>query len=363
MHNKIALITDLHFGVRSGTGTERIINEYYRKFYQEIFIPYLIENNIETVICLGDTFDKRKSINFTSLETAKDLLFDPLEKNNIQLYCLVGNHDAPYKNHIRISSPKLLLPDYKNITVIDEPTELTIYGKDFLFVPWVCADNQTDCLNAIKKSNSSIMIGHLELSGFEMSRGQISEHGHFERTVLSKFDTVWSGHYHHKSSQDNITYLGNPYELTWSDYDDTRGFHVYDCDNDFLEFIQNPHRLFHKIFYNDEDKEAGWVEDIDFTQYTDAYVKVIVIKKTDFLAYDTLIHKLGNANPVDFKVIEDFSEFEESVLGEEEITVEDTLSMILSHIDAIATEIKKEPLKTLISEIYKEALTFDSEGE
>lgn len=70
---------------------------------------------------------------------------------------------------------------------------------------------------------------------------------------------------------------------------------MYDCDNDFLEFIQCvSHRLFHKIFYNDEDKEAGWVEDIDFTQYTDAYVKVIVIKKTDFLAYDTLIHHLVN---------------------------------------------------------------------
>ena len=58
---KYALITDTHFGVRNDS---QILLEYQKKFYDEIFFPYLDKNDIKHIVHLGDLVDRRKSINF-----------------------------------------------------------------------------------------------------------------------------------------------------------------------------------------------------------------------------------------------------------------------------------------------------------
>ena len=349
---KIALITDLHIGARNDSP---LFHDYYERFYSNTFFPRLKADGIDTVIFLGDTFDKRKQINFVSFERSLEYLFNPLKSNGITVYCLVGNHDAPLKNHIKVSSSKLLLSQFDNIEVIDTPREIVLDGVEFLMLPWVCPDNQADSTALINKTKATILCGHLELAGFEMHKGQLSEHGQFELGVFKKFDKVWSGHYHHRSSQGNITYLGNPYELTWSDYDDPRGFHIYDTQSDTLEFVENSYRMFCKVFYNDEDQPADWITEHDFSVYTGVYVKVIVVKKKDFLAFDTFVHKLQEANPIECKVIEDFSEFEESAIDDATVDIEDTCTLLDAYIDGVATEVDKERLKKLMHELYAEA--------
>ena len=78
---KIALITDLHFGARNDN---QGFANYFQRFYSQIFFPYLKEHNIDTVVDLGDTFDRRKFISFTSLKSAKEMFFEPLAENNIK---------------------------------------------------------------------------------------------------------------------------------------------------------------------------------------------------------------------------------------------------------------------------------------
>ncbi len=74
---KILLITDQHFGVRNDN--VHFIN-HYKKFYSQIVIPFIKASGVDTVINLGDTFDKRRSINYMSLEAAKEMWFDPIKE-------------------------------------------------------------------------------------------------------------------------------------------------------------------------------------------------------------------------------------------------------------------------------------------
>ena len=135
---KLLLITDQHFGVRNDN--KHFIN-HYKKFYSKVVIPFIKAHNIEHIFCLGDTFDKRKSINFNSLDESKEMWFDPLKEMGVRMDMLVGNHDIYYKNTLRVNAPDELLGEYHNIHVITEPTNITYDGLDILCLPWICDDN------------------------------------------------------------------------------------------------------------------------------------------------------------------------------------------------------------------------------
>ena len=165
---KVLLITDQHFGVRNDN--QHFIN-HYKKFYGEIVIPFIKAAKIDTIINLGDTFDKRRSINFMSLDEAKDMWFDPLRDLNVSMTALIGNHDIYYKNTLRVNAPTELLGEYKNITVIDKPTTCNFGGTDILLLPWICDDNYERTLRCITESTAPVCMGHLELNGFEAHPG------------------------------------------------------------------------------------------------------------------------------------------------------------------------------------------------
>ena len=135
---KILLITDQHFGVRNDN---QYFLDHYKKFYSEIVVPFIKQSDIDTVICLGDTFDKRRSINFMSLDAAKEMWFDQLEELNVKMHMLVGNHDIYYKNTLRVNAPSELLGQYGNISVYTEPTTVTFDGVSVLLLPWICDEN------------------------------------------------------------------------------------------------------------------------------------------------------------------------------------------------------------------------------
>ena len=186
MTSKILLITDQHFGVRND-------NQYYidkyKTFYSETVLPYIDKNKIDTIFCLGDTFDRRKYVNFYSLDAAKEMWFDPLLKRGVKQYMMVGNHDIYYKNTLRVNSPELLLAEYENITIISEPTELSVGGCDFILIPWICDENRDRTFESIASSNASVCLGHLELNGFEAVPGHTMEHGQ-DPSIFDKFDLL-----------------------------------------------------------------------------------------------------------------------------------------------------------------------------
>ena len=243
---KLLLITDQHFGVRNDN--KHFIN-HYKKFYGKVVIPFIKAHKIEHIFCLGDTFDKRKSINFNSLDESKEMWFDPLREMGVKMDMLVGNHDIYYKNTLRVNAPDELLGEYHNIHVITEPINITYDGLDILCLPWICDDNLEQSFRAIKESKSKVCMGHLELNGFEAHPGHMMERG-MDHSVFKKFKKVFTGHYHSKSHKDNVYYLGNPYQLYWNDFGCKRGFHVFDTVTLKTTHYRNPFDVFHKLYYN-----------------------------------------------------------------------------------------------------------------
>jgi hypothetical protein len=356
--SKIALITDLHFGVRNDS---LIYLNYFEKFYKEQFFPYLIENGIGTIINLGDTFDRRKFISFNTLRRAKEMFFDVAFENGITIHTIIGNHDTTYKNTNELNGPDQLLREYTNIHIYSEPEEIDLFctGELFAFIPWITADNQEKVLKFIQDTKAKIAFGHFELNGYEVLRGIKMEHG-MEPDILSKFEAVFSGHFHSKHDKRNIYYLGTPYELYFSDLYDNKGFHIFDTETRELEFIINPRRLFHRIYYDDKGKTyQEVVKKVDYLQYKDTYVKVVVVRKTNNLFLEKFLDKLYSASPVDVKVVDEFKvDIEGNLLDDSISLAEDTLSVLNKYVDSIESlknNETREKLKNLLSELYKEA--------
>lgn len=348
---KVAVITDQHFGARNDSVA---FLDFFEKFYDNTFFPAIDAASINTLLVLGDTFDRRKYINFYALDRAKKMFFDKLAERNIKVHMLAGNHDTYYKNTNEVNSPNLLLCEYSNINVIDSPTTITVDGVDICMMPWICPENYQESLDEIKNTKAEICMGHFEIAGFAMYRGMESHDG-LSKEIFDKFDMVFSGHYHHRSSDGHIYYLGNPYELTWQDFNDPRGFHLFSLGDRQLEFIVNPNTMFSRLEYDDKDKEPI---DVDALELASKYVRLVVVNKTDYYKFDKVIQKLYSKGCADIKVIEDMSEFNDGELGEN-LNLEDTLSVVSHYIDTVETDLDKEKIKTYMRGLYTEALNIE----
>jgi len=345
---KIALITDQHFGARNDSIQ---FHEYFSKFYKEFFFPFLEKENITTIVELGDIFDRRKYINYDSLTRCKRYWFDEIRSRNIELHCIVGNHDIYFKNTNRINSPDLLLNEYE-LNVYDEPTVCQFDNLNVLMMPWINNSNYEEAMHYIENSGCKVLMGHLELKGFEMYRGAINDHG-LSQSLFSKYDMVMSGHFHHKSSHNNIHYLGAPYEMTWSDYNDARGFHIFDTETLQLTHIVNPYIMFNKIFYDDSQE---YNEDLSCIK--DTYVKLIVQQKKNPYAFDLFVDKLNSYEPANLQVVED--NFNLNLEDDTEIIneAEDTVTIIKNYLGNLNLENSK-PVEDLFYELYHDAIAVE----
>jgi DNA repair exonuclease SbcCD nuclease subunit len=348
---KIALITDTHWGARSD---HIAFIEHFKTFYETVFLPTVDTYNITNVIMLGDTFDKRKYSNHITVKSAKEIYFDELYNRDIHVYMLIGNHDITFKNTLETNSVSILLPEYDNITIVKFPTVVTFDGIDIALMPWICADNQEESFTFIKDTQAEILMGHFEISGFEMHKNQECKTG-LSAQVFEKFDMVFSGHYHHKSTKGNITYLGTPYEMTWHDYGDTKGFHIFDTDTRTLEFIPNPNILFVKIEYNDQNQEPI---DLDELSLDKSYVKLVVVNKTNYAKFDQFVGKLQTKGCYDINIIENMQEFNPVEL-DEQVDLGNTIEILEKYINSLDTSIDKNQMTDFLKALYLEAITLE----
>jgi predicted phosphodiesterase len=340
---KIGIITDTHWSARKSS---RLFHDYFELFYKNVFFPTLEQYGITTVIHMGDAFDSRKSIDFWGLDWTRRVVLEPLSSYDVHM--VVGNHDIFLRNSNKINSPELLLKDYKNIKTYSEPTEIKVGDLGVLLLPWINSENSERSLKMIQKTKCKVVMSHLELNGFSPYKGHIMDSG-MDATIFNNFKKVFSGHYHTRSDNGTVYYLGNPYEIYWNDVNDTRGFTIFDTET--LEHfpVNNPYRMFHNIYYEDTPHQT-----FDIREYENKIVRVIVRKKSNQKHFEKFIDKLYTANVAELKIVENFQiqDIEEF----EAFESEDTFSILQRYVNESECDLNKNTITNILEEVYKEAL-------
>ena len=350
---KIALITDTHFGARNDNPA---CANYFFKFYNNVFFPYLKEHNIKTCIHLGDIVDRRKFINFKTSHDFRNNFMKRLWEEKIDTHIIIGNHDTYYKNTNEVNAVDELLTTYDGINepfIYSDPKVVEIGGMRMLFLPWVNSSNEEKTRMMLEQESADIVLGHLEIKGFEMHNNMKSITG-LEKKLFRRFEKVLSGHFHKKSDDGQIYYLGCPYEFMWNDYNCQKGFHILDTETREIERIVNPYTIHEKIYYNDEENDY---KDFDYEKYEDKFIKLIVEKKKDYYLFDKFVDGFYKKTKVhDIKIIEDYSDLDASTVADDIAErSEDTPTLLDNYVNELETDLNKDKLKTLMRTLYTEA--------
>jgi DNA repair exonuclease SbcCD nuclease subunit len=357
---KIAMITDTHWGVRNDSP---IFLDYFKKCVDEFFLPTIKEKGVGAIVHLGDLVDRRKYVNINTAHRLHEDFLKPINELKIPILMIAGNHDEYYKDTHKINSLDVLLAGrYENIHHMSTPQTIALWGTYILMLPWITKDNEAETMEALKNTNASIVMGHLELEGFEFYKGQVSDHGTADKRVFDKFHSVYSGHYHHRSSIDNITYLGAFTEHIWSDYNDPRGFTILDTETLETTFYRNPYSMFHMVGYDDV-KHPDIIEKIqatDYSKYKDTYVKIVCVNKTNPFAFDMLLDKLYKESPADISIVEDVNLFTDTAADDVIDQAQDTVTILDNYITGLTLPVDNDKMKTYMRDVYLEAVTLEN---
>lgn len=364
----IAFLGDTHFGIKS---FNQSFFENQIKFYEEQFFPYLLKHNITQVIQTGDLWDNRNFMNNLILQQFKNRFAKWFVDNKVHLHTLLGNHDIYYKNTLDTSFQSTNLNEFSEYVHYYNTQEIIhIDGYKVLFVPWVIDYDDFDVENT---ENVDLVVGHFDLKGFELENNIISQVG-FEQQDFEKYELVITGHYHKKTRKDNIFYIGSPYQLTWNDFCDDRGFVLLDKKYE-TTFIENTASVKHvRIYYTEKNGIATFYvhglrgetkQKVSFETVCEIcssnFIKLIVqsLESDDSfdMYYKILLDKTVNGKleiVFESKMYDDFDE--ERFLSEtmkNEMELVELFGNFVNHI-SIPSEIKKSTLINLFTKLHSQ---------
>lgn len=349
---KVAIIGDLHFGARNNNYE---VCKMMNTFFTKEFFPYLIENNIKNVVCLGDLLDKRQTIDFTISSYIKSIFFNFFEKNQINLYLILGNHDLYFRQAMTINGPSQIVGGNKFIKIIDSPTKVIFGQKNFVMIPWICNENKEECLGFIRNNSSkkNLCLGHFELQGFKLHGNTYAEKGVIETTELDDYEYVFSGHFHSPSESGNVMYVGTPYELTWNDYGDTKRFICYDTDTETITEIPCKTKMYKKIFLTEET-----IKTTDMESLSKCHLKIIVPDTMDDKIVASFLNSVNNnASALSVQTIKPLPINEGEDVSSLKVEVEDPMKIMK---DVLNNTIKNENVKKkamyFVDALYKTSI-------
>tara|TARA_R110000772_G_scaffold1586_1_gene5462 strand:+ start:1477 stop:2538 length:1062 start_codon:yes stop_codon:yes gene_type:complete len=349
----IAVLNDTHAGCRNNS---EIFMDYQEKFYRDVFFPYLEEHDIKKIVHLGDYYENRTSINFKALSHNRRIFLDELRVRGIHMDIIPGNHDVYYKNTNNLNALKELLGHYMSeVRIIEKPTVVDYDGMKYAHIPWINPENEEKTRYFLNTCKADVVGAHLELDGFEMQKG-VPCSGGMSADAFRRFDMVLSGHFHTKSNQGNIHYLGSQMEFMWSDVDDRKYFHVLDTSTRELTPVENPVTIFEKILYDDTKQQQALrnVANLD-----EKFVKVIVINKTKPQEFEKFIDRINMRKIHGLQIAENFQDFAGAQVDDENINLDSTDELLYTYIEAVDTDLDKDRIKMQVRELMIEAQTLE----
>lgn len=351
---KIALIADTHWGVRNDRD---IFHDASKRFLDDQFFPYIRDrsNDVGAVVHLGDLVDRRKYVNYNTKQRLRIDFLEPLVKwadeYQASTHFIVGNHDVYYRDTNRVNALTEIVKNRYGFTIDERPAEVDFQDLNVLMVPWICDENRLAVSKALEDTKADVVFGHFELKGYEMYKGTVAMHGE-DSEFLQRFDTVCSGHFHHRSTDGRINYIGAHAQFTWSDHDDPRGFAVFDTATRQLTYIDNRDTMFHKVWY-DDTPPLGIAYPLEMN---DKIVRVVVGGKTDQEKFDDFITAIEKQGPAELQIVDQHHNIDlidtDDVIDE----TDSTLNIIRGVVDTTDLGVDKIELNRVIAELYGEAL-------
>lgn len=288
---RTVIVTDTHYGYGSDSETHL---SHFRRFFREVFWPEVDRRGVDSLVHAGDVVDRRKFINYRTAAALREDLIEPAASRGIPIIATPGNHDCHHKNTNRINAWTELTGSCGHVT----HETGTFHWRGMLMVPWICDENRAETMETIASSPARVVIGHLELNGSKMYRSSpVMNHG-MDPAPLHRFDAVLSGHFHTRSTTGNVVYLGSPYEMTWADYADPKGFHF--LTDAGLEFVENPNRLHVRLTYSDGHEPV-----IEPERIRGGIVRLVVGERSDGLAFDSFVSRIEACSPARIQVIDE----------------------------------------------------------
>ena len=219
LFKRAIFFTDIHFGLKSNSRTH---NQDCLNFV-DFVIKTGKEQNCETCVFLGDWHNNRASLQIGTLNYSVQAI-DKLSAAFDQIIFIPGNHDEHYRDTREMNSV-VWAKKYDNVRIFDEITTV----DDVCITPWLVGDEHKQ----IKKIEAKYMFGHFELPSFYMNAMvQMPDVGDLRRDDL-KCETVFTGHFHKRQTNKNITYIGNAFPHNYADVgDDDRGCMILDWGKD-----------------------------------------------------------------------------------------------------------------------------------
>jgi len=342
--NKIAIITDTHFGVRD----ESIVFLDKQEEMLKAFFADIKQHGITEVWHLGDFFDNRKHISSKLLQWVRTNWVDVVESLGLTVRMIAGNHDTHYKSTNTPNTIREILGNNSNHVIIDNEPICTQYGTksgiiDVAFVPWISPSNSKQVDEFLNKKYN-IVLGHFDIVGALMQGSMVSTHG-LDKEQLKQHDLVFSGHYHKKSDMDNIRYLGNPVPTTWAESPDAHGWHIFDLDTMGLSFKVFDNNLYQRILINTK-------ESIERNYSGAKFVKVIIREKNEF-HYQNFLEYLRGFEITQLTIVDESVEstFDDEYEFGDDLR-DDLLQQINDYIDSTVSDNQTE-LKELMKLLYE----------
>lgn len=233
-YKRIWLLTDLHFGMRSNSiEWLEIQKDYFDNWFFANVKKYKQKEDV--LFILGDVFDNRQSTQLLMQHTVLKL-FEDFLKHFDEVHVLIGNHDIYRKSTNEITSLDFLsyIP---NIKVYKEPEMIKVNSKTCLMMPWRNTP-EIEVETLLKYKASDYMFCHSEIQGAKLNKKVKQDFG-TNISAYKNFKRIYSGHIHFSQTYKNFRFVGNPYQMTRSDSENTKGIYILDLETDKELFIEN----------------------------------------------------------------------------------------------------------------------------